>query len=123
MIAPASIDWAARHIAAGHVEDLGAQVDRRHGEAADLAPAARHVQVVDARRRRAERLRRLPDEPARGLDDVLASSLNVADQTQMPTPSLAEGRLVVDDQPAVGDVGDAGQRVEQLADRWTRATG
>ena len=41
---------------AGHVEDLRAQVDRGHGEAADLAATPCHVQVVDARRRRAEQL-------------------------------------------------------------------
>jgi hypothetical protein len=39
-----------------HVEHLGAQVDRGHREATDLTPAACHVQLVDARRRRAQDL-------------------------------------------------------------------
>ena len=71
MTVPTSIDSRRAAHRRGHVEDLRAQVDGRHGEAVDLAAAARHVQLVDAGRARAQLLRRLPDDPARGVDDVL----------------------------------------------------
>ena len=44
-----------------------ADVDRRHREPADVAAAARHVQLVDRGRARAGRLAQLPEQPAGGL--------------------------------------------------------
>ena len=58
---------AVRKIARAVSYAMHADVDRRHGEAADLAAAARQVQIVDRGRARAGRLAQLPEEPARGL--------------------------------------------------------
>ena len=98
----------------GHVEDLRAQVDGGHREAAVLAASAGHVQLVDARRWGAQLLRGLPDDPARGLDGVLvlAERRGPDDVADAARP---EGGHVVDDEAIAVDVGDSGQEGEQLA--------
>ena len=65
----------------------------------------------------AELLRRFPDQPARDVDDVLVLLAEGGRPDADVDASLAERRFVVDHQPATIDVGDAGQRVEHLADR------
>jgi hypothetical protein len=57
-----------------------ADVHRRHGEAADLAAAARHVQLVNRRRPHADRLPDLPEQPARVLALGVAAEDRLRDQ-------------------------------------------
>ncbi len=123
------------HLALGDLEDHGARValegrgkglaggqvggrtdvDRRHGEArgGNLASAAGAIEVVDRCRAAAQGLRRAPDDPAcrvaqggvlveHGLEDEVVHQ------------RAAQGRLVVDGQPARADVCDTGQSRAQV---------
>ena len=96
-----------------HVEGLGAQVDRRHGEAGDLAAGSRVVQLLDARRAGAELLARLPDEPLGGRGRRLVVA-NAAVQARSRMRGVAEGGLVVDDQPVAVEMGAAGEEGQQV---------
>ena len=116
MIAPASIDWAARHMAAAMSKTWVRRFSA--GTVKPLTsprPRARYrsLMLADAR---AERLRRLPDDPARGVDDV-----RVVAEGRGPYGHLdavgPEKVLVVKHELAVGDVGTLRQRGHQLADR------
>ena len=100
----------------GHVEHLGAQVDRRDREARDLAAGPRVVQLLDARRTRAERLARLPDEPLRGGGRglVLAERRGPREVRDGRAP---ERGVVVDDETVVVEVGAAGEGGQQVGGR------
>ena len=102
----------------GHVEGLGAQVDRRHGEPVDLAPGAGEIEVLDAGRVGAELEAGLPDQPAGRLDRriILGEGRcpgEVADRRR------AERRLVGDDEPAVADRRCRREQGEEPGDRFS----
>ena len=65
-----------------HVERLGADVDGRHGEPETSPRPRASVQLLDARRVRAERLARLPDEPLRRRRSWARRSLKAAVQAR-----------------------------------------
>ena len=116
MTAPTSAAVGGLVDGPGHVERLGADVDGRHREARDLAAAAGHVQLLDARRLGAERLAGLPDEPLGGGGRRLIGAEGgrpgeVADR------GLAEGRLVVDDEPVAVEVGSVADDAQQVGRR------
>ena len=70
-------DHGARRVV-GH----RAHVDGRHGEAAGVAAAHRHVQIVNRRGTDARRRRQRPDDPPRR-----AAQLRVRRQTRPSTPA------------------------------------
>src|SRR6185369_2089815 len=93
-------------------ERLGPDVDGRHGEAMDVAPGAGHVEILDARRPRAQRLGHRPDEPlgdlgGRGIGGEGGRPGKVADAV------APERRLVVDDDRAAIEVEAASEALEQ----------
>ena len=98
-----------------HVEGLGADVERRHGEPVDLAARSRLVQALDAGGPGAQRLARLPDDPAGGLGGRVVGR-------ERGRPGEVGGRFgaeaggIVDDEALAVDVGDAGEVVDQVRD-------
>src|SRR6185436_18292584 len=94
------------------VEGLGAEIDRRDRESADLATAARLVKRLDARRMGSEDLARLPDEPLGGLrgGHVVAER---GGPRQRPDRVTAECGLVLDDQALAVEPRAWGDRIQQ----------
>jgi len=98
---------------AGHVEDLGPEVDRGDREAAHLAASPGHVELVDARRAGAERLGGFVDQPAGDIDDrpLVGEGRgpdDVADDV------AAKRRRIVDDEPFpvhVGGIAEPGEEI------------
>ena len=101
---------------AGHVEGLGAQVDRRDGEARHLAAAAGRVQVLDAGALRAEGLARLPDDPlgGRGRRVIRRERRGPG---EVADGGRAERRLVVDDEDVAVEMGGRTDGREQVGGR------
>ncbi len=100
---------------AGHVEGLGSQVDRRDGEARDLAACPRRVQLLDARGSHAERLARLPDQPAGRLDGRRVGRERLR-PGQVGDGAGAERCLVGDDEAISLDPGAAIEQAHELGD-------
>ena len=100
---------------ARHVERLGADVDRRHGEARNLAAGTRQVQLMDARRPRAQRLGRLPHDPLGGL-----GSRRVVGERGRPREVAdavgAEAGRIDDLDRTVVDVDDPRESGQEVAD-------
>ena len=88
----------------GHVEHLRPEVEGGHREPVDLAAGTRHVQLVDARGSRPERLGGLVDQPA-GDVDRRAFLGERCRPGEVADDLAAEGRRVVDDEPLAVDVG------------------
>jgi hypothetical protein len=97
------------------VEGVHPDVDGRDGEAGELAPRARGVEVLDAGRAGAQRLACLPDDPAGGLDGrgILGEGLGPGEVFDRPG---TECRLVGDDDAVALDAGAAVEKGDQLRD-------
>ena len=109
-----ALEGRGERLARGEVRG-GTHVDRRHGEGGGrhLAAPAGAVQLVDRGRSTAERLRRAPDHPARGVAerDVLVED---GLEDEVVHERAAQGRLVEHGQSGGADVGDAGQPGAQV---------
>ncbi len=88
----------------GHIEDLRPQVQGGHREPVDLTAGPRHVQLVDARRSRPERLGGLVDQPA-GDVDRRAFLGERCRPGEVADDVAAEGGRVVDNEPLTVEVG------------------
>ena len=88
-----------------------AHVDRRHGEAAGVAAAHGHVEVVDRGRPDAGRRRKAADDPARG-----PAKLGVLAEHRRPHETVHKG---AGDRPGVADADavaqDGGRRLDGVA--------
>ena len=98
---------------ARHVERLGADVDRGHGEPGHLAAAAGRVQVLDAGRAGAELLARLPDQPLGGGRRGLVGREGRG-PGKVADAGAAEAGLVVDDQAVAVEVGHRLEGLEEV---------
>ena len=98
---------------ARHVERLGAEVDGGHGEPGDLASAAGGVELLDARRARAELLAGLPDQPLRGGRRRLVGCEGRG-PGEIADAGAAEAGLVVDDQAVAIEVGHRVEGFEEV---------
>ena len=76
----------------GHVEDLRAQVEGRHREAADLAATTGHVELVDARPSRSPAARQPQRRSSAPPRRVASSSVKVAVQTRSRMRRWREAR-------------------------------
>ena len=96
-----------------HVEGLGAKVDRRDGEAGDLAAGPGLVERLDARRAGAQDLAGLPDQPLGGRDRGLIHGER-GGPGEVADPGIAEGDRVVDDEPIALEMGAACEAGKQI---------
>ena len=106
---------------ARHVERLGTDVDRGHGEPGHLAAAACRVQLLDAGRTGAELLARLPDQPLGGGRRRLVGREGRG-PGKVADAGVAEAGLVVDDQAVAIEVGHRLEDLEQFG-RGSRDVG
>ncbi len=115
MTVAASRSSAARERLARGEVGRGAHVDGRHGEAGglDLAAAAGDVQLVDRSRAAAERLRRAPDDPARGVAQADVSRKDGRER-EIVDDLIAEASLVQDCEAGVADGRDAAETRVQV---------
>ena len=98
-----------------HVERLGADVDRGHGEAVDVAAGPSHVQLVDAGAVGSEGPSGLVDQPLAGGDRRLIGAERRRPR-QVAGGVAPERLLVIDDEAFVLDVGGAAKTVDQVGD-------